>query len=183
MLGWRWPFSRKAKQSERTIVEDKIHARLADIVQEACRYFGEQTECSKDYAYVFDYENKAIQFGFVLENHLYSMVGDRIRLGNTSICGGSIKTVDTSKDRLGLPRAIYKIRLPIYGGVLVEYYSQKWNTSTRKITIIRPVVRVVFSAFDKEFCQKVPSLFSLTVNSVIEAERIGYDLRKENFNV
>ena len=180
MLEWLWSSKKtKAKEPKRTIVEEKIHERLTDIITEACRYFQERAECSKDFIYMFDYSNKASQFGFCLENHLYSKIGERIRLGNTSICGGSIRTVDTSKDRLGLPRAIYKIRLPIYGQVMVEYFTKKWSSSG-KGTVLRPVVRVVFSAFEKENSNKVSQLFSLTVKEDIATDMIGYASTKEN---
>lgn len=157
-----------------TSIEQEIIQNLIGYIHSACDDFVDCTghvQINEQAIYFKMYKDQATTLMYCIEKHLYNNVGKRVQLGNTSICGGVIKTIDTSRDQMDLPRSKYSIAMPMIGKILVEYGSVA-VTGSNGDTDIFPKISVVLNAFDTISISR--SLFKVTLKSDIDKSKVGW---------
>lgn len=171
-------FKKRAEfKIEYSFVEKEIIWKLNECVTESVSEFNTYIKDRGAYCQLKDqYIAKATTLIFCLEKHLYTNIGNRIRLGNTSICGGSIQTLEKSADKMRFPRARYRIQLPMIGSVYVTISSRILKQSEQE-TIVAPIINIDINAFDH--LQHHPSV-CYTINKKIDDTLVGWvpNLRK-----
>lgn len=167
----RFKKRKQSSRAERTVVEDRVINHVKSIVMTACAEFGRSGYAGRCFINN-DMSKRMSVLMYRIENHLYEDLGKRIKLGNTTMCGGTIRTLSTGKDVSGYPRAQYKLQLPLYGRVIFEYGAKA--VVSGKTTTIRPCARIIISAFDVIELTELSKLIYLEVRDTVDTKIVGW---------
>lgn len=162
---------RRSPRVVRSVVEEKVIQHVQSIVMTACSEFAKSGYAGKSIVNT-DMARRMSALMYRIENHLYDDLGTRITLGNTTLCGGTIRTLATGKDQNGYPRSQYKLQLPLYGRVVFEFSAVA--TIIDGHTIVRPHGKMYITAFDIIEFDEIDRLINLEIRDVVDTATFGW---------
>lgn len=162
---------RRSSRVERTVVEEKILQHVESIIMTACAEFGRSGYAGRSFI-SNDMSRRMSVLMYRIENHLYDELGNRITLGNTTLCGGSIRTLATGKDSQGYPRAQYKLQLPMFGKVVYEYGARAVVDGDK--TLVRPYGKIIIGPFDIVEIEALPRLINFEIKEQVDVTSFGW---------